>query len=82
MLRYMARPNTRTVTPRGDDWTVEKPGASRASSVHDTQAEAIDAARGYLGNEGGGELKIKGTNGLVRAQDTVPHGNDPRSSQG
>ena len=78
----MSRPNSRTVTPDGNDWTVEKPGASRASSRHDTQRDAIDAARGYLGNEGGGELKIKGTDGRVRAQDTVPNGNDPRSSRG
>jgi len=78
----MAKPNTRTVTPRGGDWTVDKPGASRASSRHDTQAVAIDAARGYLQNEGGGELKIKGTDGKVRAQDTIPNGNDPRRSRG
>lgn len=82
MLLFMAKPNTRTVTPHGDDWTVDKPGATRVSSRHDTQAEAIDAARGYLSNEGGGELKIKGANGRVRAQDTVPNGNDPRSSRG
>jgi hypothetical protein len=42
----------------------------------------IDAARGYLSNEGGGELKIKGENGRVRAQDTIPNGNDPRHSLG
>ncbi len=78
----MSRPNERTVTPDGDDWTVEKPGASRASSRHETQRDAIDAARDYLGNEGGGELKIKGTDGKVRAQDTIPHGNDPRRSKG
>jgi Uncharacterized protein conserved in bacteria (DUF2188) len=78
----MSRPNERTVTPDGDDWTVEKPGASRASSRHETQKDAIDAARDYLGNEGGGELKIKGTDGKVRAQDTIPHGNDPRRSKG
>ena|SRR5689334_10925406 len=78
----MAKPNSRTVTPRGGDWTVDKPGASRASSRHDTQAEAIDAARGYLQNEGGGELKVKGTDGKVRAQDTIPNGNDPRRSRG
>lgn len=77
----MSRPNSRTVTPAGDDWTVDKPGASRASSRHDTQAEAI-AARGYLQNEGGGELKIKGTDGKVRAQDTIPKGNDPTRSPG
>jgi uncharacterized protein DUF2188 len=78
----MARPNTRTVTPDGGDWTVDKPGAGRASSRHDTQAEAIDAARGYLSNDGGGELKIKGRDGAVRAQDTIRPGNDPRRSKG
>ena len=78
----MAKPKSRTVTPREGDWTVEKPGASRASSRHDTQADAVKAARGYLENEGGGELKIKGTDGKVRAQDTIRHGNDPRRSRG
>lgn len=78
----MPRANSRTVTPDGGDWTVEKPGASRASSRHDTQAEAIDAARDYLKNDGGGELKIKGRDGAVRAQDTIAPGNDPRRSKG
>lgn len=61
---------------------MEKPGATRASSRHDTQAEAIDAARSYLKNDGGGELKIKGRDGGVRAQDTIASGNDPRRSKG
>jgi hypothetical protein len=74
--------NKRTVTPHPDGWSVEKPGASRASSVHDTQAEAIDAARRNLENTGGGELAIKGRDGAVRDQDTVRPGNDPRSSRG
>ena len=80
--RHMASPNIRTVTPGEGDWTVDKPGASRPSSRHDTQAEAIDAARGYLRNEGGGQLKIKGTDGKIRSQDTIPNGNDPRRSRG
>jgi len=37
------------VTRREDGWAAGKEGASRASSVHRTQAEAIDAAREYLG---------------------------------
>jgi len=78
----MAPANKRTVTPHPDGWSVEKPGASRASSVHDTQREAIDAARQTLANSGGGELAIKGTDGAVRAQDTITPGNDPRSSRG
>jgi hypothetical protein len=70
------------VTPHPEGWSVEKPGATRASSVHDTQQAAIDAARGYLQNEGGGELAIKGRDGRVRAQDTIAPGNDPRRSPG
>lgn len=78
----MATPNKRTVTPHPDGWSVEKPGASRASSVHPTQQQAIDAARQTLANSGGGELAIKGRDGAVRAQDTVKPGNDPRKSRG
>ncbi len=73
----MTPPNKRTVTPHPQGWSVEKPGASRASSVHDTQQQAINAARNTLQNSGGGELAIKGRNGQVRAQDTVAPGNDP-----
>lgn len=79
---FMTPPNKRTVTPKGDRWTVEKPGASRASSAHYTQQQAIAAARQNLRNSGGGELAIKGRDGAVRAQDTVAPGNDPRSSKG
>ena len=78
----MAPANKRTVTPHNDGWSVEKPGATRASSVHDTQQQAIDAARQILRNDGGGELAIKGRDGAVRAQDTVPPGNDRSSSRG
>ena len=78
----MTPPNKRTVTPHPEGWSVEKPRATRASSVHDTQQAAIDAARGYLQHEGGGELAIKGRDGRVRAQDTIAPGNDPRRSPG
>lgn len=74
--------NKRTVTPHPDGWSVEKPRASRASSVHGTQQQAIDAARRHLDNTGGGELAIKGRDGAVREQNTIKPGNDPRSSRG
>ena len=61
---------------------MRKPGAGRASAHTDTQKEAINRGREILGNAGGGELRIKGENGRVRAQDTVPKGNDPRTSKG
>ena len=71
-------PNRRNVTPSGaGGWAVHKPGASRASSVHHTQAEAITRARQMLENDGGGELTIHGANGRIRDSDTVAPGNDP-----
>ena len=78
----MSSPNKRTVTPHSDGWSVEKPGSSRASSVHQTQQQAIDAARQTLANSGGGELAIKGRDGAVRSQDTIKPGSDPRRSRG
>lgn len=78
----MPGPNKRTVAPHERGWSVEKPGAKRASSVHDTQAAAAAAARKTLEKSGGGELAIKGRDGAVRKQDTIPPGNDPRSSKG
>lgn len=65
------------VSPAGGNWAVKKPGAGRASSVHSTQAEAIDRAREILGNDGGGELTIQGRDGQIRDSDTVAPGNDP-----
>jgi len=78
----MTPANKRTVTPHPEGWSVQKPAASRASSVHDTQAKAIDSARDTLKRTGGGELAIKGRDGAVRAQDTVAPGNDPQRSPG
>jgi hypothetical protein len=73
----MAQPNRRFVSPSPDGgWDVNKPGASRASSHHDTQADAQAAARRYLHNEGGGELVTQGTDGRIRAKDTVSPGHD------
>jgi hypothetical protein len=65
------------VTRAGSNWAVKKPGADRASSIHSTQAEAIDRAREILVNDGGGELTVQGRDGRIRDSDTVPPGNDP-----
>ena len=39
--------------------------------------EAIDAAKQMLQNSGGGELTVKGRDGVIRSKDTIPPGNDP-----
>jgi len=64
------------------DWEVRRPGANRASAVTSTQADGIKRAREILGNDGGGEMQVRGRNGTIRAQDTIPKGNDPRRSKG
>ncbi|MBI5945758.1 MAG: DUF2188 domain-containing protein [Chloroflexi bacterium] len=58
-------------------WVNKKNDAGKASSVHTTQQDAVEAAKEMLKNQGGGDLTIKGVNGQIRSKDTVPPGNDP-----
>ena len=67
----------RTVYKSGDDWINKRNDADRASSKHNTQKEALDAANRMLKNQGGGELTTKGRDGKIRSKDTIPPGNDP-----
>ena len=60
-------------------WAVRGAGAQRATSVHSTQREAIDAGRQTARNQGS-ELLIHGRNGQIRARDS--HGNDPYPPKG
>ncbi|MEG9546519.1 MULTISPECIES: DUF2188 domain-containing protein [Streptomyces] len=76
------RPNTRDVSKRDDGWAVTKPGTARASAVLPTQVEAVARAKEILANDGGGELRVRGKNGQVREQNTVPPGSDPKKSKG
>jgi hypothetical protein len=79
----MSKGKDRTVSRRPDGkWENKRNDASKASSVHDTQKDAQDAAREMLGNQGGGELSTKGTDGQIRDKDTVSPGNDPESTEG
>jgi hypothetical protein len=76
--KKMSKPQDRTVY-RNDkgEWVNKANGNSRATSVHRTQQEAIDAARTNLHNQGGGELTVQGRNGRFRSKDTIAPGNDP-----
>jgi len=78
----MAKSN-RTVSQREDGkWANKKDGGQRATSLHDTQKQAAEAARQNLKNEGGGELKIKNEEGKIRQKDTVPPAKDPYPPKG
>jgi len=74
----MSKDKDRMVYKRPDGkWANERNDSDRASSLHSTQGEAINAAREMLQNQGGGELTTKGMDGKIRSKDTIPPGNDP-----
>jgi DNA-binding transcriptional regulator YiaG len=73
----------RTVSRREDgSWANKKDGAERASSLHSTQAQAVNAARTQLRHTGGGELKVKNEAGKIRSKDTIAPAHDPRRTRG
>jgi hypothetical protein len=74
----MSKRQDRTVSKRPDgSWENKKNGNEQASSVHPTQKDAVNAAKGMLMKQGGGELTIKGLTGRIRSKDTIPPGKDP-----
>lgn len=74
----MSKPQDRIVYRRSDEkWANKRNDGRRASSIHDTQREAIEAAREMLEKQGGGELTTKGRDGRIRSKDTIPPGRDP-----
>ncbi len=74
----MAKKNNRTVFKTEDGrWANKLNGATRASSLHDTQAQANKAAKEMLKKAGGGELTTKGERGKIVSKDTIPPAKDP-----
>jgi uncharacterized protein YdaT len=74
----VSKNNRRHVVPNQDGgWDVRAPGAQRASTHEQTQADAVRRAREIVGNTGGGEVVIHGRNGQIRDSDTIAPGNDP-----
>lgn len=72
----MAKTKTKNqhVIPYGKKWAVKGEGNDRLTSVHETQADAIDAARDIAVNKGS-DLIIHRTDGRIRERDS--YGNDP-----
>ncbi|MDA2928377.1 DUF2188 domain-containing protein [Acidobacteria bacterium AH-259-O06] len=67
------------IVPHEGGWAVKGAGNQRATSVHDTQQEAIDVGRKIAGNQST-ELFIHGRDGRIRYRDS--HGNDPFPPKG
>jgi hypothetical protein len=67
------------VVPRDGKWAVKGARSLKASSLCDTQAEAIAAAKKIAKNQGS-EMLIHGRNGRIRERNT--YGNDPYPPKG
>ena len=67
------------VVPHGDEWAVKGAGNTKATSVHSTQAGAIERAREIAQNQQS-ELLIHGGNGRIREKNS--YGNDPFPPKG
>jgi hypothetical protein len=76
----MSKKGNQHVVPHSEGWAVRGEGNSRATSVHHTQHEAIDAGREVARNQGG-ELLIHGRNGRIRERDSVGN-HDPFPPKG
>ena len=74
--------NIREVRRHSDGWGVFDPNASRASAVERTQAAAQERARVILANQGGGEMRTRGENGRIRAQDSIKQETIPVGARG
>ncbi|MFA7275870.1 MAG: DUF2188 domain-containing protein [Pseudobdellovibrionaceae bacterium] len=61
------------VVPHADGWAVKGAGNTRATSVHETQSQAIQEARSIAKNNHS-ELFVHGRNGQIRERDSF--GND------
>ncbi len=72
-------PKNQHVVPHADGWAVKGDGNSKATSVHSTQKEAIDAAKEIAKNQKS-ELLIHGQNGQIREKNS--YGNDPYPPKG
>ena len=61
------------VAPAGGGWQVKREGSDPATTGHESQAEATEAARSAL-RKSGGELKVQGPDG--RVHETLTLGRD------
>jgi uncharacterized protein YdaT len=75
----MSKGRNQHVVPHQDGWAVKPAEGDRASSVHDTQREAIERAREIVENQSS-ELFIHGRDGRIRERDS--HGRDPYPPKG
>lgn len=67
------------IVPHSDGWAVKIEGNDRATSVHRTQEQAIEAGRDRARRDES-EILIHGENGRIRERDS--YGSDPFPPRG
>ncbi len=70
----MSTSKNQHVVPNNGNWAVKGEGNSKATSIHQTKASAIIAAKEIAKNQKS-ELVIHGRNGRIQDKDSF--GNDP-----
>jgi hypothetical protein len=70
-------PNYHIVKNKDGGWKALKENSRKASGNYSTQEIAQKKAKVFLGNSGGGEVRIHGRDGKIRDSDTVPPAKDP-----
>jgi len=64
------------VVPHGEDWAVRGEGNQKATSVHNTQAEAFERARQIAKNQKS-EVVTHRPDGRIRDSDSYGHDSNP-----
>jgi len=73
----MGKSNNRTVSQRPDgQWANKLNSADRASSLHQNQKQANEAAADMLRKSGGGERTTQGIHGKFVSKDTIAPGHE------
>lgn len=75
----MTKKNVWVTGSRSEGFRVKSEGASRAASVHDTQAQAIEAAKQIAENRGA-EVIVQNVHGQIRQKNS--HGPDSPKDEG
>lgn len=70
------------VYKQGDKWVGKREDGSHVSVTADTQKVAYDETRDLMMRNGGGEIKLHGTDGKIRDKNTIAPAKDPRNSKG
>lgn len=69
--------HVRYVVNHPDGWAVKAGGSIRATSVHDTQSQAIAVAKMAVTSRGGGEVRIQGLDCGWQDSEIITPGIDP-----